>query len=83
MVIYERDRQILPSHHNRPLYVTAYVCDMGLRRALIDPASSLNIKFYSMLKAMEISRDRIIEQLLKFQVSEVVHHSQLAITTST
>lgn len=41
MVLYENDRKILPSNHNRPLFVIAYVHDVELRRAQIDPGSSL------------------------------------------
>lgn len=43
MVFYENDRQVLPSYHNRPLYLTASIHDVDLKHALIDPGFSLNI----------------------------------------
>lgn len=43
MVFHEKDKLILPSHHNQSLYVTVYVDDVDLKRALIDPCSSSNI----------------------------------------
>lgn len=61
MVFYERDKHILPSHQNRPLYVTAYIRDMELRCAVIDLSSLLNIMPLSTLEAIGIPRDRIID----------------------
>lgn len=69
----------LPRYHNMPFYLTAYVHDMVLRCALIDPGSSLNIMSFSMLEVGEIPPGRIFSSQLKCQVSEVVHLLPLAI----
>lgn len=39
MIFYKGDRQILPSHHNMPLYVIDYVRHVELRCTLLDPGS--------------------------------------------
>lgn len=59
MVFYEKDIQKLLSHHNRLLYMTAYVRKVELRRALIDPSSLLSIMSLSMLETLGIPRDRV------------------------
>lgn len=53
MVLYEKDRRILPSHRNKTLYVTASVHAMKLKYTLTDPASSLNA--FITLKVVRIS----------------------------
>lgn len=45
--------------------MSSYVREVELRRALIDPRSLLNIMPLSTLEVVEITRDRIIEQLIK------------------
>lgn len=40
MVLYEKYRQILPSDHNMPLYVTSSIHNLDLKRALIDAGFS-------------------------------------------
>lgn len=37
MVFYEKARQVLRNHHSVPFYVTAFVHDVRLRHALVDP----------------------------------------------
>lgn len=55
----------LPSCHSRPPYVTAFVHEVELRRALIVSGSSLNIMPLLMLEVMGIPRGRIIEPLIE------------------
>lgn len=45
--------------------MTAYVLDVELKCALIDLGSSLNIMSLYTLEAMEVPRDRIMEQPIK------------------
>lgn len=80
MVFYERDRQLLPSYHNKPFYVTTYAREVDLRPALIDPCFALNIIPSSKLTVVT-SWDIIVEQLIKCQVSEAVRWPPLAIST--
>lgn len=63
MVFYEKDREILPSHHNRSL--TAHIHDAELRHTLINSGSSLNIMPLSIPEVVEIPRDKIIKQPIK------------------
>lgn len=46
------DRRGLPTTHNRPLYVTASVNGVKLKRAMLDPGSSINIISLSTLEAV-------------------------------
>lgn len=57
MVFSERNRQILPSCSNKQLYITAYVCDVELRLALINRVFSFNIMPLLMLKAVRIPQE--------------------------
>lgn len=47
MVFYEKDRQILRSHHNRSLFDIAYIHDMELKRAMTDP----DFKYHAFVNA--------------------------------
>lgn len=58
MVFYDRDRQILHGHHNKPLYVTD-VHGVKLSRELIDSGYLMKIIPLSMLEAMGTPQDRI------------------------
>lgn len=58
--------QRYPSQHNRPLYVTAKVRDVELKRVLLD-ASSLNIISLDVLDDLGIPREKI--QKHPFEVS--------------
>lgn len=51
MVFYENDH---PSQHNHPLYVTAKVRDVELKRTMLDHGSSANIIFVSALDAVGV-----------------------------
>lgn len=53
--------EISSGYHNRPLYITT-LSTIKLTRRLVDPASSLNIMPRLMLEAVEIPRDRVVEQ---------------------
>lgn len=81
-MFYEKDRQIVLSHGNKPLYVTAYICDIKLSRKMVDPSSSLNIMPLSMLKVVGVpqERHRTVHQC---QVSKATHRSLLATLTLT
>lgn len=46
LVFYEKEKQILPNYHNIPLYVTALIHYMELRRALINPGSFRTLCLY-------------------------------------
>lgn len=58
-IFYEKDQQDIPSHHNRPLYVTVSVRDVELKRAMTDLRSSLNIISLFMLQAVRMRQDII------------------------
>lgn len=62
MVFYEKDRQVVPSHHNRSLYVKASIRNFKLRRTMVDPGCSLIIIHLSTHKAVGILRGRIVKQ---------------------
>lgn len=62
MAFYEKDRQILPSYHNRPFNVTTFTHDVELTRALIDPGYSLNLMPLSALDTVGIHLEQIVEQ---------------------
>lgn len=64
-VFYDDDRRSLPTNHNRPLYVTANVNGVELRRAMLNPGSSINIISLSTLDAVGVPRDKIIRQPIK------------------
>lgn len=70
LVFWEKDRQALPSHHNQPLYVIAYVHDTELKSALIDPDSSLNIMLFSTHEALRIPRGRSLSNQSKSGLRE-------------
>lgn len=61
-VFYVDDERGLPTNHNRPLYVIANVNGVELRRAMLDPGSSINIISLSTLDAVGVPRDNIIRQ---------------------
>lgn len=54
MVFYKNDKQILPSHHNMPFYVTVSIHAVELKCTLIDPSSFFNIMPLLMLKEVGI-----------------------------
>lgn len=56
MVFYKRDRQDIPNHYNRPLYVTVNIHDVELRYEMINSDSSLNITHLSILEAVGVPR---------------------------
>lgn len=62
MAFYEKDKHVIPIHHNKPSYMTAHACSVELRRAMVDVGSSLKIMPLCTLEAMGIPRDRIIKQ---------------------
>lgn len=62
MVSYEKDRQVVPSYHNRPLYVTASICNVELTREMVDLDSSLHIIPLSTYEATGTPSDRIVKQ---------------------
>lgn len=64
-------------------YVTADICNVQLRRVMIDAGYSLNIISLSTLEALGIPQDITISSLWRCQVSKVMHHSLLALLTST
>ena len=45
--------------HSRPLYVTAQINDVHIRRALVDTGASLNLILANTLKAAEIPLNRV------------------------
>lgn len=57
-VFYNKDRRGLPSNHNRPLYMTASVNRVELKRAILDPESSINIISLLTLEAVGIPKRR-------------------------
>lgn len=65
MVFSKKDKQIIPSYHNRPLYAAAFVHDVEQRRTLIDPRSSLNIMPPSSLEVVGIPQVRVVKQLIE------------------
>lgn len=54
------------------LYVTTFGHDIEFRRGLVDPWSSLNILPLSMLEAMGIPRDHVVDQLIEVSGFSVV-----------
>lgn len=82
LVFWEKDRQALPSHHNQPLYVIAYVHDTELKSALIDPDSSLNIMLFSTHEALRIPRGRSLSNQSKSGLRKM-HPPLLATSTLT
>ena len=47
--------------HSRPLYVAAQINDVHIWKALVDTGASLNLIPASMLKAVEISLNRVTD----------------------
>lgn len=70
MGFYEKDRNILPSHYTRPLYMTWHIRYLELRRARVNLGSSLSIMPLSTFKAMGFPRDK----WAACRGSEVIHH---------
>lgn len=62
MVIYDNVWRDLPSLQNRPLYVTASIREVKLRRVVIDTGSSLNIISLSVPGEVGVPRDKITRQ---------------------
>lgn len=62
---YEKGRQILPSHHNKALYVITSVYYVELKRAMVDRGYSLNIMPLSMLEVVGIPESKIIDQSIE------------------
>lgn len=54
VVFHDNERHDLSSTHNRPFHVTANVKGVELKRAIIDPGSSLNIVSLTILDAIGI-----------------------------
>lgn len=82
-MFYDNDRHDLPRGHNQPLYITADVNRVELKRAMLDLRSSINIISLSMLNAVGISREKIVKQPSRYPVSEAIKPSLLASLTST
>lgn len=64
-VFYDNDRRGLPITHSRLLYITVSVNEVELKRAMLDPSSSIKIVSLSTLDAVGIPRDKIIRQPIK------------------
>lgn len=62
MVSYVKDKQILPSHHNRKLYVTVYARNLELWHAF-NPRSLINIMHLLTLEVVGIPQDRVVKHL--------------------
>lgn len=56
LVFYEINRKDILTQHNRPLYITAKVRDVELRRILLDAGSSLNIISLDVLDDIGVPR---------------------------
>lgn len=54
MVFYDNERCDLPCYHNRPLYVTAKVKEVELKRGMLVQGSSLNIISLSVLDEVAV-----------------------------
>lgn len=61
MVFYEKDRQVIPNHHHRPLYMPAYISYVDLISTIVDPGYSLKFMPLSTLETVGIRRDKIIK----------------------
>lgn len=59
----DADRRV-PFPHNRPLFVTAYINGMELKRAFLDGGASINIMPLETLKRLNIPEPRIIKSLV-------------------
>ena len=53
------DMEVQHLDHSRPLYVTAQINDVHIRRALVDTGASLNLILANTLKAAEIPLNRV------------------------
>lgn len=62
VVFYDNEQHNLPNTHNQPLYVTANMKGVELKRGMLDPGFSLNIISLSVLDPQVIPRDRITRQ---------------------
>lgn len=83
IVFYDNERYDLLSSHNGPLYVTASINGVELKRAMVDPGCSSNIISLSVLDAVSIPRERITKQPTKCRVSEVTILTPLGSSTLT
>lgn len=61
-MFYDNDRHDLPSTHNQPLYITASVNGVDLKRAMLEPDSLINITSPSSLDVVGILREKMIRQ---------------------
>ncbi|KAH7847621.1 hypothetical protein Vadar_028272 [Vaccinium darrowii] len=59
----DTDRRV-PFPHNRPLFVTAYINGVELKRAFLDGGASINIMPLETLKKLDIPEPRIIKSLV-------------------
>ena len=55
----DEDMEVQHPDHSRPLYVTARINDVHIRRALVNTSASLNLVLASTLQATEIPLNRI------------------------
>lgn len=60
-MFYDVDRH-RPTTHSRSLYVSTSMNGVELKRAMLDPGSSINIISLSTLDVVDVSRDKIIRQ---------------------
>lgn len=65
LVFYENNRRDILTQHNKPLYITAEVRDVELRRVLVDVGSSLNIISLYVLDDIGVHREKIQKQLFE------------------
>lgn len=61
IVFHENVRQVVPSQHKRPLYVTSHIHDVEMRSKMVDPASSLNVIPLSTFEPVGIPRNIIVK----------------------
>uniref|UniRef100_A0A2N9FNQ7 Integrase catalytic domain-containing protein n=1 Tax=Fagus sylvatica TaxID=28930 RepID=A0A2N9FNQ7_FAGSY len=69
------DMEVQYPNHHRPLYVSAVIKDVPVRRALVDTGSCLNLIPLSTLKAANIPQHKI--QGAPIEVTEVLYHMLL------
>lgn len=64
-MVYEKDWEFVPSHHNRPLYVKAqHPRPLYHGNVIVVSGSSLNIMPLFMPETVRIPRERIAKQLV-------------------
>uniref|UniRef100_A0A2N9GLY1 Integrase catalytic domain-containing protein n=1 Tax=Fagus sylvatica TaxID=28930 RepID=A0A2N9GLY1_FAGSY len=68
----DEDMEVQYPDHRRPLYVSAVIKDVQVRRALVDTGSCLNLIPLSTLKAANIPQHKI--QGVPIEVTEVPYH---------